>query len=120
MEFDLGAVLPSIQARTLVVHRTGNGMVDVESARAAAKRIPYARWAELPGADDLLYLGDADALLDVIQEFLTGRPAPAQGCSWPVAAVRRGGHLMRYRNDGAGGLRNAPAVRDQECQDHAY
>ena len=40
--------------------------------RAVAKLIPDARCAELPGDDDLPYVGDADALLDVIQEFLTG------------------------------------------------
>jgi class 3 adenylate cyclase len=72
MEFDLGPVLPAIQARTLIVHRTGNALFDAESVRAAAKMIPEARCAELPGADELPYVGDSDALLDVIQEFLTG------------------------------------------------
>ena len=71
-EFDLGPVLPAIQARTLIVHRVGNGLFDLESVRGAAKLIPDARCAELPGCDDLPYVGDADALLDVVQEFLTG------------------------------------------------
>ena len=76
-EFDLGPVLPAIQARTLVVHRTGNPLFDLASARAAATLIPDARFAELPGADELPYVGDSDALLDVIEEFLTGvRAAP--------------------------------------------
>jgi class 3 adenylate cyclase len=72
MEFDMGPVLPAIQARTLIVHRTGNMLVDLESMRAAAALIPHAKCVELPGADDLPYVGDCDALLDVIQEFLTG------------------------------------------------
>ena len=72
MESDLSPVLPAIQARTLIVHRTGNALFDLESVRATAKMIPDARYAELPGSDDLPYIGDADALLDVIQEFLTG------------------------------------------------
>ena len=72
MASDLGPVLPAIQARTLLVHRTGAALFDAESVRAAAKLIPDARCAELPGADALPYVGDADALLDVIQEFLTG------------------------------------------------
>ena len=72
MEYDLAPVLPAIQARTLVVHRTGNALFDLESARATAGLIPGARCAELPGHDDLPYVGDAEALLDVIQEFLTG------------------------------------------------
>ena len=76
MEFDLGPVLPAIQARTLILHRTGNVLVDLESARAAAKLIPDAKWVELPGADDLPFVGDTDALLEVIQEFLTGTSGP--------------------------------------------
>ena len=75
-EFDLGPVLPAIQARTLIVHRVGNGLVDAVSVRAAVKLIPDARCAELPGRDDLPYVGDADALLDVVQEFLTGVQGP--------------------------------------------
>ena len=72
MEFDLGPVLPAIQARTLIVHRTGNVLFGLEPVRAVTKLIPDARCAELPGDDELPYIGDADALLDVIQEFLTG------------------------------------------------
>jgi len=72
MEFDLGPVLPAIQARTLIVHCTGDALFDAESVRAAAKMIPDAQCAELAGDDELPYVGDADALLDVIQEFLTG------------------------------------------------
>ena len=77
MEFDLASILPSIQARTLIVHRVGNGLIDLESVRAAAKLIPDVRCAELPGADVLVYVGDTDAMMDVIQEFLTGGQAPA-------------------------------------------
>jgi len=72
MEYDLGPVLPAIRARTMIVHRTGNTLFSVESARATARLIPGARCAELPGNDDLPYVGDTEPLLDVIQEFLTG------------------------------------------------
>jgi class 3 adenylate cyclase len=72
MEFDLGPILPAIQARTLIIHRIGNALFDAESVRAAANMIPNALCAELPGDDELPYIGDADGLLDVIQEFLTG------------------------------------------------
>ena len=71
-EFDLGHVLPSIQARTLVLHRADTPLFDRESVRAAVRMIPDARYVELPGRDDLPYVGDADVLLDAIQEFLTG------------------------------------------------
>jgi len=72
MEFDLGPVLSSIRAKTLVVHRVGNALVPLESVRTAANLIPDARFVELPGRDDLPYVGDSEALLDVVQEFLTG------------------------------------------------
>lgn len=72
MESDLRPVLPAIQARTLMVHRSGAALYEPESVRAAVKLIPDARCVELPGADALPYVGDTDALLDVVQEFLTG------------------------------------------------
>ena len=71
-EFDLGPVLPAIQARTLIVHRAGNALFDAESVRVAAKMIPDARCTEFAGEDELPYIGDTDGLVDVIQEFLTG------------------------------------------------
>lgn len=72
MEIDVAAVLPAVQARTLIVHRSGSALYDLESVRAAAKLIPDVRCAELPGIDALPYVGDTEALLDVVQEFLTG------------------------------------------------
>jgi pimeloyl-ACP methyl ester carboxylesterase len=77
MEWDLRPVLPAIRARTLIVHRSGAALYDPESVRAAVKLVPDARCAELPGADALAYVGDSDALLDVIQEFLTGAQGTA-------------------------------------------
>ena len=75
MEADVAPAFPAIQARTLIVHRSGSAMYDQESVRAAAKLIPDARHVELAGTDALPYVGDADALLDVVQEFLTGTQA---------------------------------------------
>jgi class 3 adenylate cyclase len=75
LESNPGPILPAIQARTLIVYRTGNAMFAPEPAQAAAKLIPRARYVEVPGPDSLPYVGDADAVLDVIQEFLTGEHA---------------------------------------------
>src|SRR5215472_13844985 len=72
MEADVAPIFPAIQARTLIVHRSGAALYDQESVRAAARLIPDARRVELAGTDALPYVGDADALLDVVQEFLTG------------------------------------------------
>jgi class 3 adenylate cyclase len=69
--FDPAPILPAIQAPTLVLERAVT-YHDQESRRLAAAQIPNARFVLLPGADALPYLGDADAALDEVEEFLTG------------------------------------------------
>jgi class 3 adenylate cyclase len=71
-QIDVRDVLPTIRVPTLVLHRTGDRDVSVEEARFIAGRIPGARLVELPGEDHLIFVGDQDALLDEIEEFLTG------------------------------------------------
>jgi class 3 adenylate cyclase len=44
----------------------------VEGARYIAERIQGARYVELPGPDHFPWVGDTDAVLDEIEEFLTG------------------------------------------------
>ena len=46
--------------------------VDVRAGRLLAGRIPGARYVELPGEDHLPFCDDADAILDEVEEFLTG------------------------------------------------
>jgi pimeloyl-ACP methyl ester carboxylesterase len=76
-EIDVRSVLPAIAVPTLVVHRTDDHDVNVEEGRWIAARIPGARFVELPGDDHLPWVGDQDAVLDEVQEFLTGvRPTP--------------------------------------------
>jgi class 3 adenylate cyclase len=53
-------------------------MVRLEMGRYLAERIPGAKFVELDGTDHLFFTGDADTMLDEIEEFLTGvRPVPA-------------------------------------------
>lgn len=76
-DLDVRAVLPSIQAPTLVLHRTGDRIIPVDQAHYLAKKIPNAKLVELPGIDHTPFLGDQDGIVDAIEEFLTGaRPAP--------------------------------------------
>jgi class 3 adenylate cyclase len=71
-------VVPAIQVPTLVLHRRDDRMVNLAMGRYLADRIPGAKFVELVGADHLFFTGDADTLLDEIEEFLTGvRPLPA-------------------------------------------
>ena len=71
-KIDVRRVLELIQAPTLVIHRTGDRINEVAQGRAIADRIPGARFCELPGMDHIPFLGDADAIVDEIGEFVTG------------------------------------------------
>jgi class 3 adenylate cyclase len=76
-QIDIRNVLPSIRVPTLVMHRTADRDVNIEEARFVAARIPGARLVEFSGDDHLPWVGDQDAIVDEVQEFLTGvRPPP--------------------------------------------
>jgi class 3 adenylate cyclase len=69
---DVRAVLPTIRVPTLLVYRTDDPDVAVEEGRYIASRIRDSRFVELPGADHLMWTGEADAILDEVEAFLTG------------------------------------------------
>jgi len=71
-EIDVRSVLPSIRVPTLVIHRAGDECLKIEEGRYVASKIPGARFVELPGRDHLPFVGDQDAILDEVEEFLTG------------------------------------------------
>jgi class 3 adenylate cyclase len=71
-EIDVRAVLPTIAVPTLVLHRVDDLVVGEPQGRYLADSIPGARYVALEGADHLPWIGDQDALLDEIEEFLVG------------------------------------------------
>lgn len=75
---DVRAVLASVRVPTLVLHRSGNTLIDPGHGRYLAERIAGAEYRELPGADQLFYAGDVDGLADEIEEFLTGTRSRAR------------------------------------------
>jgi class 3 adenylate cyclase/pimeloyl-ACP methyl ester carboxylesterase len=76
-EIDVTDVLPTLRVPTLVLHRAADVAIPTQAGRALAAGIPGARYLELPGNDHIPWFGDQDALLDEIEEFLTGsRHAP--------------------------------------------
>jgi pimeloyl-ACP methyl ester carboxylesterase/DNA-binding CsgD family transcriptional regulator len=77
-EIDLRHVLPAIRVPALVLHRSGDREIDAGGSRYMAERIPGARYTELPGVDHLPWIGDADAVLDEVQEFLAGKRASVE------------------------------------------
>jgi len=77
-EIDVRHVLPSVSVPTLVLHRSGERVVVVEEGRYIAERIPGAKYVELDGADHWPWLGDANSVLEEMQEFLTGTREPTE------------------------------------------
>jgi pimeloyl-ACP methyl ester carboxylesterase/DNA-binding winged helix-turn-helix (wHTH) protein len=71
-EIDVRNVLPSIRVPSLVIHRRDDQCLKVDEGRFVAERIPGAKFVELPGNDHLPFVGDQDAILDEMEEFLTG------------------------------------------------
>lgn len=75
---DIRDVLGSIHVPTLVIHRIGDGDVSVENGRYIARNIPGAKLVELAGDDHIPWVGDTDAIVDQVEEFLTGSKSPRQ------------------------------------------
>jgi len=71
-EIDVRNVLPAVRVPALILHRTGDRNIRIEHARYMAEGITGARLVELPGDDHMPWIGNSDALLDEVEEFLTG------------------------------------------------
>jgi class 3 adenylate cyclase len=65
--------LPTIQAPTLVIHRTDDMTVGVEAGRTLGALIPKAHYVEQPGTDHMFWVGGQfEAMTDEIEKFLNG------------------------------------------------
>jgi class 3 adenylate cyclase len=73
-ETDVRSLLPKLAAPTLVLHRRDE-LHPIEFARYMAEHIPGAKLVELEGRDYFPWMGDSDAVLGEIEEFLTGTRA---------------------------------------------
>ncbi len=80
-DLDVREVLPRIRVPTLVMHRPAERVWDVRHSRYLAENIAGARYVELEGGDSFPFVGDSEAIVEEIEEFLTGG--------------RRGGELAR-------------------------
>jgi pimeloyl-ACP methyl ester carboxylesterase len=71
-EIDIRPILGAIRVPTLILHNAGDRAVPVEASRYMAEHIPAAKYVELTGDDHAPWVGNADAIVDEIEEFLTG------------------------------------------------
>ena len=65
-------VLDRIRVPTLLLHRTNDPMINIGHSRLLARRIPGAKLVELEGDETLPFLGDTEAIVGEVEEFLTG------------------------------------------------
>ena len=71
-DHDVSALLGELRVPALILHRTGDRLIDVRHSRYLAERIPGARYVELEGVDNLPGAVDSEDILGEIEEFLTG------------------------------------------------
>jgi len=70
-EIDARAVLPSVQAPTLVLHREGDRAEPVDQSRWLAGQIAGAKLVVLSGDDHPPFLGDVESVFDEIERFVS-------------------------------------------------
>jgi class 3 adenylate cyclase len=71
-DLDIRDVLPSIRVPTLILHPADETWVRVDHSRYLADHIPDAKYVELQGGDHWPWMGDSAAVIDEIEEFVTG------------------------------------------------
>ena len=117
---DIRALLPTIQARTAVLHREADSATRFELGREVATLIPGAALIPLPGTGHLFYQGEWEPVLDAVLGFLAEETGQRPRLHPPRA---RGGHADRRRAhqpchrdaairraaDGGGACREHPA-----------
>ena len=70
-QIDISPILPAIQARTLVIRRDDDVLIDPDAGDYLAKHIPNAKLVRSPGPDHLPWVSESvDAELDAIRELL--------------------------------------------------
>jgi DNA-binding SARP family transcriptional activator/pimeloyl-ACP methyl ester carboxylesterase len=67
---DVRDLLPRIRVPTLVLHRSGDRSVPVDSGRYLASHIPQARYVETPGDDHWWWVGETTTLHEEIERFI--------------------------------------------------
>jgi class 3 adenylate cyclase len=87
VERDVRPLLASVSVPTLVLHREDNRYIHLGAGRYLAEHIPDARFVVLPGADHAEFAGDLDAVVDEIEEFLTGARSGAEGDVVPATVL---------------------------------
>ncbi|HUC05723.1 MAG TPA: adenylate/guanylate cyclase domain-containing protein [Acidimicrobiales bacterium] len=73
---DIRALLPLVEAPTLVIHLKNNRSVPPALGLYVAEHIPGARWELVPGVDHMFLSRNADPVVDQVEQFVTGTLRP--------------------------------------------
>lgn len=74
--YDVRAALAAVDVDTLVIHMEDNAMVPAVHGLFIADSIPGARLVLLPGSDHIFLRNHGDAVVDEVEQFVTGRSTP--------------------------------------------
>lgn len=77
LDIDVRAVVETVQAPTLVLHRRHDALVNVRHSRWLAENMPNARLVELAGTDHTFFYQDPHGVLAEMEQFLTGSRSAA-------------------------------------------
>jgi class 3 adenylate cyclase/pimeloyl-ACP methyl ester carboxylesterase len=72
-QVDIRSVLPAIRVPTFVMHRRDDPMVGFELGGQFADAVPGAHFIPLEGGDNFSFFGDSDAILDEVEEVVSGQ-----------------------------------------------
>lgn len=75
---DVRDLLPKIDTPTLILHRSEDAQIEVGASRDLARAMRNQRVVVMPGRDHPVWLGDVDAVADLVEEFLTGERSVPQ------------------------------------------
>jgi class 3 adenylate cyclase len=118
--FDVRDLLARVTPPTLVMQRRGISWLDMELGRELAAGIPNARLAVLEGESIAPYLGDVDAVVETISDFLgdshTARRAQASSLR-TILFTDIEGHTVMMRS--LGDERGRAVLRDFEAMTRA-
>ena len=81
MQIDIRPLLPQVHARTLIIHRTDDPVVNIGAGRYLASHMPNATLAEFPGADHLFFV-DPQPLAQAVVHFLAEPNADPHIDTW--------------------------------------
>lgn len=75
-DIDIRPLLPQIRTRTLVIHKTHDRILNIETGRYFATHMPNAQWVELPGADHFFFV-ESKQMIAAIEKFCREKPGPS-------------------------------------------